>query len=41
MTYEHVRREFPGMTYETMIDLRTQFQTYDLNHDGLVDFAEL
>ena len=33
--------KFPKFTTQLISDLKIQFQTFDLNQDGLIDFHEL
>ena len=33
--------EFPEFTDSDIIDLRLQFQTFDINQDGIIDYKEL
>ena len=33
--------EFPDFNESDIVDLRLQFQTFDLNQDGIIDFQEL
>lgn len=33
--------EFPEFKEGDIVDLRLQFQTFDLNQDGIIDFKEL
>lgn len=33
--------EFPEFKESDIVDLRLQFQTFDLNQDGIIDFKEL
>ena len=33
--------EFPEFKESDISDLRLQFQTFDLNQDGIIDFREL
>ena len=33
--------KFPKFTPQLISDLKIQFQTFDLNQDGLIDFHEL
>lgn len=33
--------EFPDFNDSDIVDLRLQFQTFDLNQDGIIDFQEL
>ena len=39
--YDKYRKEFPGITEQEINDLKLQFQTFDLNQDGLIDYNEL
>jgi len=34
-------KEFPEFKEGDIVDLRLQFQTFDLNQDGIIDFKEL
>lgn len=36
-----LKEKFPNWTMEQILDLKSQFQTFDLNQDGLIDFQEL
>ena len=33
--------EFPDFNEGDILDLRLQFQTFDLNQDGIIDYQEL
>lgn len=40
----HIRelcKEFPRFTESDVLDLKLQFQTFDLNQDGIIDYNEL
>ena len=39
--FQSLIEEFPEFTNSDIIDLRLQFQTFDLNQDGIIDFNEL
>jgi len=41
MDMKKVREKYPLWTYEDLMDLKAQFQTFDINQDGLIDFEEL
>lgn len=32
---------FPDMTSDDIMDMKAQFQTFDINKDGLMDYQEL
>ena len=34
-------KEFPRFTESDVLDLKLQFQTFDLNQDGIIDYKEL
>ena len=33
--------KYPMWEYDDLMDLKAQFQTFDVNQDGLIDFTEL
>lgn len=39
--YEKYKKDFPNITEQELMDLKMQFQTFDLNMDGLIDYNEL
>merc|ERR1711948_191109 len=39
--YETYKKDFPNITEQELMDLKLQFQTFDLNMDGLIDYNEL
>jgi len=41
MDMKKIREKYPLWTYEDLMDLKAQFQTFDINQDGLIDFEEL
>jgi len=41
MKVESIKARYPQWSYEQIMDLKAQFQTFDLNQDGLIDFQEL
>merc|ERR1712178_187836 len=41
MDMKKVREKYPLWTYEDLMDLKAQFQTFDINQDGLIDFEDL
>lgn len=41
MDVETIKNRFPHWTDEMILDLKAQFQTFDINLDGLIDFQEL
>ena len=41
MNVEAIKEKFPQWIYERIMDLKAQFQTFDINQDGLIDFQEL
>ena len=38
---ESIKQKFPHWSYEDIMDIKAQFQTFDVNQDGLIDFVEL
>lgn len=36
-----VKEKFPSLDESLILDLKVQFQTFDLNQDGVIDFREL
>lgn len=41
MDMQAIRGKYPLWSYEDLMDLKAQFQTFDINQDGLIDFQEL
>ena len=41
MDVEAIRAKYPNWTADAVLDLKAQFQSFDLNLDGLIDFQEL
>ena len=41
MDVDSIRAKYPHWTDEMVLDLKAQFQSFDLNLDGLIDFNEL
>ena len=41
MQIKELCKEFPRFTESDISDLKLQFQTFDLNQDGLIDYGEL
>lgn len=39
--FDKYRERFPEITEQEIFDLKLQFQTFDLNRDGLIDYNEL
>lgn len=39
--FDKYREQFPEITEQEIFDLKLQFQTFDLNRDGLIDYNEL
>lgn len=39
--FKALASRFPGMNEAEVSDLRLQFQTFDLNQDGTIDYEEL
>ena len=39
--YDMLMSRYPQWTMEDILDLKAQFQSFDLNQDGLIDFNEL
>jgi len=38
---KRISQKYPGWNYEDIMDLKAQFQTFDINQDGLIDYEEL
>ena len=38
---DEILEKFPKFTREDVLDLKVQFQAFDLNQDGIIDFNEL
>lgn len=41
MTHEALIEKFPMWTEDNVLELKAQFQTFDVKQDGLIDFVEL
>ena len=41
ITYEDVVARYPMWSRAHLVELRLQFQTFDIKQDGLIDFHEL
>jgi len=41
ITYEQVSARYPMWSQANIMELRLQFQTFDIKQDGLIDFHEL
>jgi len=41
LTYEKIAEKFPMWNEANVLELRSQFHTFDVNQDGLIDFHEL
>ena len=39
--FQELCLEFPRFTESDILDLKLQFQTFDLNQDGIIDYKEL
>ena len=39
--FKSLIKEFPEFNESDIVDLRLQFQTFDINQDGIIDFKEL
>ncbi|EDO50072.1 predicted protein [Nematostella vectensis] len=39
--YEELKEMYPKFEIGDIIDLRLQYQTFDINQDGVIDFSEL
>ena len=40
-TYEALAEKFPMWNEENILELREQFQAFDVKQDGIIDFQEL
>jgi len=41
LTPEVLMEKFPMWNIDSLIELRAQFQTFDVKQDGIIDFHEL
>lgn len=39
--FQTLTNEFPNFDMGDILDLRLQFQSFDINQDGIIDFNEL
>ena len=41
VTAKEIQAKYPNLTVDEIRDMRAQFQHYDVNNDGVLDFDEL
>ena len=39
--YSYLKKRFPFWSVDDIVDLKAQFQSFDRNYDGLIDFEEM